>query len=678
MSRGTDYLAKVTEKIEKRMIELGKTVQEVQKDIENMNSYYWENYNEMDEYGYENFDNQQALLSQINAKQEHDKELVRLKKMQESPFFGSVDFCYEDEEEAEAFYIGIGNFAEQSGCVPLIYDWRAPVSSLFYDYDKGEASYEAPDGTMNGEITEKWQYKIRSGRMVYEFESDVKIDDDILKQELGGNSDVQLKNIVRTIQKEQNAIIRNAKDRILVIQGAAGSGKTSVALHRIAYLLYHDRKNLKASNVLVLSPNSVFSDYISHILPELGEENIREMSFDLFAYHELKGITADCDDRYHYIEHCMDGRSAAEEERYRWKQSDAFTGAVEGFLVQLEERLIDFKDIEYKNMKKSAEELLTLYFYKFTEIPMLNRMEAVMEYCVDEYETLCGKSLRDDEMEIVREKFLSMYESRDIYEIYNWFLEEQGLAALPDVPLAERYLQYEDVYPVLYLKYRLYQSRQHKDIRHLVIDEMQDYSYLQYVILKELFPCKMTILGDRAQSIDSEEQDVLQFLPNLFGKKGLRIIELNDSYRNTLEIATYAQQISGVKGIHYLERHGKAVEEIRIDKRQALEQVLEKVHLGTDGYEDGYETTAVLTMTEKEAREAYAFLKERREDVHYIDRDTSAFKKGITVTTYYLAKGLEFDQVFVLCGDKDHEFYKQYLYICATRALHELGVFVVN
>ena len=678
MSRGTDHLVKVTEKIEKRMIELGKTVQEVQKDIENMNSYYWENYNEMDEYGYENFDNQQALLSQINAKQEHDKELVRLKKMQESPFFGSVDFCYEDEEEAEAFYIGIGNFAEQSGSVPLIYDWRAPVSSLFYDYDKGEASYEAPDGTMNGKITEKWQYKIRSGRMVYEFESDVKIDDDILKQELGGNSDVQLKNIVRTIQKEQNAIIRNAKDRILVIQGAAGSGKTSVALHRIAYLLYHDRKNLKASNVLVLSPNSVFSDYISHILPELGEENIREMSFDLFAYHELKGITADCDDRYHYIEHCMDGRSAAEEERYRWKQSDAFTGAVEGFLVQLEDRLIDFKDIEYKNMKKSAEELLTLYFYKFTEIPMLNRMEAVMEYCVDEYETLCGKSLRDDEMEIVREKFLSMYESRDIYEIYNWFLEEQGLAALPDVPLAERYLQYEDVYPVLYLKYRLYQSRQHKDIRHLVIDEMQDYSYLQYVILKELFPCKMTILGDRAQSIDSEEQDVLQFLPNLFGKKGLRMIELNDSYRNTLEIATYAQQISGVKGIHYLERHGKAVKEIRTNKRQALEQVLEKVHLGTDGYEDGYETTAVLTMTEKEAREAYAFLKERRGDVHYIDRDTSAFKKGITVTTYYLAKGLEFDQVFVLCGDKDHDFYKQYLYICATRALHELGVFVVN
>ena len=674
MSRGTDYLAKVTDKIEKQIVELGKTVQEVQKDIENMNSYYWENYNEMDEYGYENFDNQQALLTQVHAKQEHDKELVRLRRMKESPFFGSVDFLYEDEEEAEAFYIGIGNFAETSGSVPLISDWRAPVSSLFYDYDKGEAAYEAPGGLMNGEITSKWQYKIRNGRMVYEFESDVKIDDDILKQELGGNSDVQLKNIVRTIQKEQNAIIRNTKDKVLIIQGAAGSGKTSVALHRIAYLLYHDRKNLKSSNVLVLSPNSVFSDYISHILPELGEENIQEMSFDLFAYRELKGIAADCDDRYHYIEQCMHRQDAGDEERYKWKQSKAFIGAVEGFLVQLEDRLIDFKDIEYKGMKKSEEELLTLYFYKFTEIPMLNRMEAVMEYCIDEYETLCGKNLREEEVELVREKFMSMYETRDIYQIYSWFLEEQGFCMLPDAPLEERYLRYEDVYPVLYFKYRLCQSRQHRDIRHLVIDEMQDYSYLQYVILQMLFPCKMTILGDRAQSIDSEEQDVLQFLPKLFGKKGLRVIEMKDSYRNTLEIAHYAQNISGVEGIHYLERHGKEVEELHVNESQALEMILQKVHLG----KDAYETAAILTMTEEEARAVYEFLKEKRKDVHYIDRDTSVFKKGITVTTYYLAKGLEFDQVFVLGGDRKHSFYKQYLYICATRALPELGVFVVN
>ena len=207
----------------------------------------------------------------------------RFEKMLKEPFFGRVDFRFDEEEEAESFYIGIANFAKESGSVPLIYDWRAPVSGLFYDYDKGPAAYEAPGGVMEGEIKSKWQYKIRDGKMVYGFESDMKIDDEILQQELGSKGDTQLKNIVRTIQKEQNAIIRNTQDKILVIQGAAGSGKTSVALHRIAYLLYHDRKHLKSSNVLILSPNGVFSDYISHILPELGEENIQEMSFDIFA-----------------------------------------------------------------------------------------------------------------------------------------------------------------------------------------------------------------------------------------------------------------------------------------------------------------------------------------------------------------------------------------------------------
>ncbi len=281
------FLQDVTEKIETKIQELKAGLSAGQQEIKNMHDYYWENYAEMDEYGYEIYDNQQALLHQVNANQEKTRLLQRLGKMRKSPYFGRVDFRYEEEEEAEIFYIGIGNFAPKAGMQPLIYDWRAPVCALFYDYDKGEACYEAPSGIIGGEITSKWQYKIRNGKLIYAFESDTKIDDEILKQELGNNGDVQLKNIVRTIQKEQNTIIRNTKDRILVIQGAAGSGKTSVALHRIAYLLYHDRENLKASNILILSPNNVFSDYISHILPELGEEHIREMSFDILHIRNL-------------------------------------------------------------------------------------------------------------------------------------------------------------------------------------------------------------------------------------------------------------------------------------------------------------------------------------------------------------------------------------------------------
>ena len=671
MTRGTEFLNEVTEKLRKKIREIGETIQTVRKDIEGMNEYYWENYTEMDQYGYENFDNQQALLAQVNANQENQRMKSRLLKMMDSPFFGSVDFVYAGEDEAETFYIGIGNFAEERGSVPLIYDWRAPVSSLFYDYDKGPASYEAPAGVLEGEICSKWQYKIRGGRMIYEFESDMKIDDDILKQELGESSDVKLKNIVRTIQKEQNEIIRNTKDKIMIIQGAAGSGKTSVALHRIAYLLYHDRKRLKSSNILILSPNSVFADYISHILPELGEENIQEMSFDLFAYRELQDVAADCEDRYHQIERRMQGIREEEEARFQWKQSEAFVGAVEGFLVGLEDELVDLKDVEYKGMVKTEEELLKLFYFKFGEVPLLSRMDAVMEYFVDEYETLYGKTLCEDELELIRETFRNMYVTTDVYEIYNRLMEANGLPALPSVPLEKRLLEYEDVYPMLYLKYRLCKGESRRTIRHLVIDEMQDYSYLQYVILEKLFDCRMTILGDKAQTVDTRQQDVLKFLPKIFGRD-VRKIEMNKSYRNTIEIAEYARNVSDVKGIEYMQRHGKPVEEMTCSTpAAALDDILGKVRIGGDRYE----TAAVLTMTEREAKEAFSYLKNQREDVCYIDRDSSVFRKGITVTTYYMAKGLEFDQVFVAGGQEKNPFFKQFRYICATRALHELYVY---
>lgn len=673
MSRGTQYLTFVTEKLTDRIQKLDEKIGEVQKDIEGMHDYYWENYTEMDQYGYENFDNQQALLSQVNANTANINMRRRLKKMLDSPFFGSVDFIYDGEEEAENFYIGIANFAESSGKLPLVYDWRAPACSLFYDYDAGWASYEAPGGTMEGEITSKRQYKIRRGTMIYEFESDMKIDDEILKEELGLGGDTQLKNIVRTIQKEQNAIIRNTKDKIMVIQGAAGSGKTSVALHRIAYLLYHDREHLNSSNILILSPNGVFSNYISHILPELGEENISEMSFDLFAYKELRDTASDCEDRYHHIEREM---RFGKTEYGTWKQSEAFVSAAEGFALELEDGLMDFRDVSYKGYVKTAEEILSLFYYKFPEIPLLDRMDAVMEYVVDEYETLYNKNLPEDALLEIREKFRRMYISTDLYDIYNMFLKNEGIPVLPDVPTEERVLAYEDVYPILYLKYRLHGNSKKQNIRHLVIDEMQDYSYLQYVILHQMFSCNMTILGDRAQTVDEKWQDVLLFLPKIFGKK-IRRIEMKKSYRNTLEIAAYAKQHSGVTGIEYLTRHGREVtEENFISKEEMLEEVVRQMN----GATGKYETMAVLTMTEQEAADCFAMLKELEQEipVSYIDRDSSVFEKGLTVTTFYQAKGLEFDQVFVIGGEETNPFYSQFQYISATRALHELYVYKVN
>ena len=665
---GAEFLEAVLQKLTIRLREIEKDLSEGQKEIENMHEYYWENYTEMDQYGYEDYDNRQALLQQSNANDEKRKLKHRFQRMLDAPFFGRVDFVFEDEEETQAFYIGIGNFAERAGMTPLIYDWRAPVSGLFYDYDKGPAAYEAPAGVIKGEIRAKWQYKIRGGRMVYAFESDTKIDDEILKQELGSSGDVKLKNIVRTIQKEQNEIIRNTKDKILVIQGAAGSGKTSIALHRIAYLLYHDRDRLKSSNVLILSPNSVFADYISHILPELGEENIREMSFDLFAYRELKDTAADCEDRYDHLERMMRFPDAKAEKRFRWKQSAEFAGEAEGFLALEEDSLMDFCDIDFRGMHLSEQEVIHLFYDKFYDTPILKRMDVVMEYFIDAYETLRGRDIEEEDRELLQKKFDRMYVEKDIYEIYNRLLEYCGQEPLSKIPYERRKIPYEDVFPMLYLKYRLTGESVHKNIKHLVIDEMQDYSYLQYVILSRLFHCRMTILGDRAQTLDKEQRDVLLFLPKILGKD-IRMVVMNKSYRNTWEIATFAAGISGISDIELLERHGKAVEERRFPTEdEMLSAIRENLNVGADGYE----TAAVITMTEEEASDICRLLQNRGVEASYMDRNSSAFRKGLTVTTFYLAKGLEFDQVFMIRGTRENPLADQAEYICATRALHEL------
>ena len=707
VKNGREYLAHVTGTLRHRITQLDDSIEAGQKEIEGMHEYYWENYTEMDQYGYENFDNQQALLHEINASNEKIELRRRFRKMMDSPFFGRVDFCYEGEDEPEIFYIGIANLAEENGGLPLIYDWRAPVSGLFYDFDKGPASYQAPLGEIHGDIAAKWQYKIRGGKMIYEFESDVKIDDEILKAELGSNGDVQLKNIIRTIQKEQNAIIRNTSDRIMVIQGAAGSGKTSIALHRIAYLLYHDRKNLKSSSVLVLSPNGVFSDYISHILPELGEENIREMSFDLFAYKRLKNTVSDCEDRYDLIERQISG--LCDEELLKEKQSRDFLDRMEGYLAELEDSLMDFRDIEHRGVVKKEQEIIELFYFKFMDIPLLSRMDAVAEYFIDEVETLKGFDLPEEERDAVKSRFYRMYETRDLYVLYNRFLRQEGFPALPQVQYEKRKLRYEDVYPVLYMKYRLETQQEDSGVRHLIMDEMQDYSMIQYLIIQKLFKCKMTILGDREQTMDGDQQDVLTFLPKIFGKDIRRIV-MNKSYRNTIEIASYANKLAGITEVELFERHGKPVEEkgvtgltealervvkeLRLEKQtvaEADEDMPEKAASETDGTENGeelsYETAAVITRTADEAREAYYILQKKleaegfdtKERLSLLHRDSTNFKKGLTVTTFYMAKGLEFDQVFsVFPGTDRSPIVQRARYIAATRALHELYMYEIT
>lgn len=662
------YLKDVLEKLRKKIELLDGDIKANDEDIRKMNDYYWENYNEFDEYGYENYDNQQSHLNKINEKAERIRERHRYVKMLDAPYFARIDFIYEGEEEAEAYYIGIGSFSQNATDIPLVFDWRAPVSSLFYDFDKGPASFQTPGGLMTGEISCKRQYKIVDGKIKYFFESDINIDDDVLKKELSLNGSDRLKNIVTTIQREQNNIIRDKSSKILVVQGTAGSGKTSIALHRVAYLLYNSRGQLKANNILILSPNNVFADYISHILPELNEENISEMEFDYFAAKELAGM-GKCQDRYDQIEEII-ARGYSRDGKY--KQSREFAREINGYVLNLEAEIVNFRDVRFKRIEKTKEEIEVLFYEKFTDIPLLKRMEAIAEYAIDEAETLIDKDFDEMEVEIIKDKFRRLYETTDVLKIYADMVNSMDVEYIG----GDGKIRYEDVFPLLYLKYQLQGTGQHKPVKHLIIDEMQDYSYIQYAIISRVFKCQMTILGDRHQTIGENEVNVTGFIKELFGSQ-TKFVEMTKSYRQTVEIGKFAADIIGEKDIEFFERHGKEPEKIQVNSEDEMVLSMER-EIKRQLDEGNNETIAVLCYSQNEAGYMYDRLRGAFENIVYMDKDSERFTKGVTVTTFYMAKGLEFDAVHIpSCDDRYYNsgFGKQALYISATRAMHELTMY---
>ena len=349
---------------------------------------------------------------------------------------------------------------------------------------------------------------------------------------------------------------------------------------------------------------------------------------------------------------------------------------------------MDFKNIKYKKLEKDADSIADLFYNKLPDIPLFKRMDAVREYVVDEYTTLTGHEFDDIESAIVKDKFEAMYRTKDILVLYNEFLESIGEEAVATAENERRRVGYEDVYAMLYLKYLLCGVGQGRQIKHLVIDEMQDYSYMQYCIIGWVFKCPMTILGDKEQSVDSEKSDVLNFLPEILGKDSKRIV-LNKSYRSTVEITDYAAAIAGINGIDGIDRHGKAPEKNIFDNENKMyaavaDRIDEELSAGK------YETIAVLCKTQAEAEyvgdKILENIKETEDDeesfkVTVLNKNTDRFKTGVVVAPYYLAKGLEFDSVHIVNADKTHyysDYHKQLLYIGATRALHSLDFYGVG
>ena len=485
-----------------------------------------------------------------------------------------------------------------------------------------------------------------------------------------------MRNIVSTIQREQNKIIRNLDDKVLVIQGVAGSGKTSIALHRIAYILYAFRDKIRSNEMLVLSPNKIFSDYISNVLPELGEANIREMNFDDLIRVELQNICK-VEHRFDFIEYLIGVGDdvTARKTAVEYKSGVDFFYAMLNFLDGFAEKYVRFVDVNVEGLTVPADYIQKYFLKEYTheKVPYFNRFNNIASFA-DSVEIKFGKVLGARiRAKLVGELKVNCLLKDSILEIYNDFLNE--LSASLGINLFDgnkSRLNYEDAFPLVYFKFELTGYSAFDRIKHVIVDEMQDYTDVQFEILKKIFPCNMTILGDINQVPIARDLSVLEMLSRVFD--GAKLIRINNTYRSTAEITNFADKIIGLKDIVIFDRHGDEPEIKKCDSPSkeiaAIKNIVEQ------SIADGAKNLAIICKTEREAKRFYDKLIETySENITLFNRDGTKFVGGLTVVPSYLAKGLEFDAVIIPeASDKNYcsQTDKQILYISCTRALHKL------
>ena len=588
----------------------------------------------------------------------------RLQKTKASPYFARIDFRPQGEELANPYYIGLYAFRYQQQL--YVIDWRSPVASMFYDFELGPAFYDAPQGHTEGALTLKRQFIITNGEMEYAFDSSQNIQDDILQQELAHTSDEKMKSIISTIQKEQNQIIRDEKAHTMIIQGVAGSGKTSIALHRVAFLLYRFRNTIKAQNVTIISPNKVFGNYIANVLPELGEEPIFEASLEDLALVQLEDGVDFVGSR-----DPLETDDPAWEQRVRFKSTVEFVQLMDDFIARLPQLAFQAKNYEYKDWTVPAEWIQgRVDVYK--RFPLMKRLEMVAD---DIHSRLENEFLREEEpphrnriFQVLR-KMLTMKTTLSAYRAFFRQLGKERAKLYK--PFQKGVLEWNDVYPYLYLQAAFTGLQESRLIKHLVIDEMQDYSPIQYAVINRLFKCPKTILGDFGQSINPNCQYTLEELHQLY--EGSELVRLEKSYRSTYEIIHFAKSIVEMQDFEAVERHGDAPELL------AAETAEEEIGLLADRisafHRGGYNALGIITRTNTEAKELFDRLKERQAEVNLITPESKSFQNGATVLSIQMSKGLEFDEVILpFADDRTYctEFDRNLLYVACTRAMHRL------
>ena len=595
----------------------------------------------------------------------------RLTKILAIPYFGRIDFLEKKENsKVMPIYIGIHTFYDPESRATLIHDWRAPVSSMFYDHELGEAGYRSPSGEIKGVISLKRQYRIRGGKMEFMIESALTVHDDILQKELSSNADDKMKNIVATIQREQNQIIRNEDIRTLIIQGVAGSGKTSIALHRIAYLLYTFRDSISSKDILIISPNKVFSDYISNVLPELGEETVPETSMEQI----LSGVL---EHKYKYqtyfglVNELLEKPSSSLINRIAYKASFGFISELDKFILHIENTYFKAADVKLTKYITIPAPFIEEQYLRFNRYPIRRRFDAMADYMLDMLKIQYTFTVTPTGRNLLKKEIRLMFAGNNDIQVYKDFFKWTNNPGMFKMRKGHT-LEYSDLAPLAYLHLALEgNGNQPFRVKHLLIDEMQDYSPIQYKVIQKLFPCRKTVLGDAGQSVNPYGSSTAETIQKSLTAS--EIMKLCKSYRSTFEITDFAQKIHPNAELEPVARHGEKPQILQFGS--AVEELSGIMGLISTYRKSGYKSLGIICKTEQQARKMADMLKSYANDISFLSSQSSAFVQGIVITSAHMAKGLEFDEVIIPQTDERNyrsEIDKSMLYVAVTRAMHRL------
>ncbi len=647
------YLTSVFDKIDKLKDKNLKKIKQNKEKINYYKNFFAENFYDIktgsDELAdlnlqIENLENQNLLFQ---------KEANRLTKQKKSPYFGRFDFKQDSENESKKYYIGLGLVQDENN-ENLVYDWRADVCSLYYDDHIGKNKYTCLNGDVSGEVTLKRQYKIENDKLIYYIDSNLIIDDDILMETLSKNASSKMHEIVSTIQKEQNVLIRAEDFENTIVQGVAGSGKTSIAMHRVSYLLYKYRNQLKSEDILILSPSEIFADYINEVLPSLGEEKTFTTTFSEIAKRLLG---QEFETREEMLERVIGKQSQKDFENIAIKSSFEFLNELKKFLNKNICNLFIPKSMIFGDIVISKDEISDIYFNRLKNLPIYKRVDVLAEFITDKFHI--PRSRHADLQKRAKKLLYNKFITTDLIKIYNLFLQSQGIEEIEKIGAY-------DIAPILLIKENLLSLKNNFDAKYVIVDEMQDYTPCHFYLFDKIWKCSKLYLGDINQSIDRTLPQ--SYLVHLAKQTKSKIKYLTKSYRSTLQISLFAQKILGHKIANNVNRNGEEVECIKTrDYARAIEKILEKRSENKD------ESIAIICKTKNEIKELQKESQIIKKFKVLSSLKTTNSKR--IITTPANAKGVEFDCVIIPYATEENynnELDRNLLYVSATRALHKL------